>query len=353
MKLSNRLTSGLAWAGLALVVGVPVADFATSKLSPTASSLAMNEAGTPAAVSSDKVAKGVVLQSAPVKAPVNPGVAPAPTTPPKVAKVPSASKVPSYISDTPAAVAAAKTIAAPAKTEAAIKPAAAVPAKTEATTKPAAAPAKIEATAKPVVAPVTTETAVAEDDVPVLEIAPESQAPNARATSSVPAATTTSKPVPVAPQVATVEPRPMPPPQAAPVSAPATGVASTQPALSVSAPVEPQVTRVAPVPLPPSARPAPRSVASVPRVSGQGIVTDDPQVSREPIVVPRDIEQESELADIVSEEDLEDWESGPLSDFLAERRNPRRERRAQRSRDDYDSDGFFLDELPPRSRFAY
>jgi hypothetical protein len=45
---------------------------------------------------------------------------------------------------------------------------------------------------------------------------------------------------------------------------------------------------------------------------------------------------------VVTAEELEDWESGPLSEFLAER--------GQGGIDpDYDSDGFFLDEGPNSS----
>ena len=50
-----------------------------------------------------------------------------------------------------------------------------------------------------------------------------------------------------------------------------------------------------------------------------------------------------EQADIVvTAEDLEDWESGPLSDFLARRQ-------AEPAPSDYDPDGFFLDEGPNSS----
>jgi len=47
-------------------------------------------------------------------------------------------------------------------------------------------------------------------------------------------------------------------------------------------------------------------------------------------------------ADITAQE-LEDWESGPLAEFLAERQGSRAEVT-------YDNDGFFLDEGPNRQR---
>lgn len=86
--------------------------------------------------------------------------------------------------------------------------------------------------------------------------------------------------------------------------------------------------KVAPVPMPLSMRP---------KAPVQTTVAVAP--SRDPIVIPPSV-----AAPTVTAADLEDWESGPLSEFLA-----RRERGNSASAD-YNSDGFFLDEAPQPRR---
>ncbi|WP_297113357.1 hypothetical protein [uncultured Devosia sp.] len=84
-------------------------------------------------------------------------------------------------------------------------------------------------------------------------------------------------------------------------------------------------------------------------VSRTRIVTFPTPVSERPESVPRALAPQPPLviqepAAIVTSEDLEDWESGPLSEFLA-----RRQGGTQQVAPDYDPDGFFLDEGPNSS----
>lgn len=120
------------------------------------------------------------------------------------------------------------------------------------------------------------------------------------------------------------------------------------PAATTSAP---SVTTGAP------ATPAPESVASAPRTR---IVAFPTPVSERPPPVPREqvasqppliIDQTSPVPPapisqepIITADDLADWESGPLSEFLA-----RRQGQSVDVTSDYDPDGFFLDEGPNSS----
>ncbi|MCZ4345761.1 hypothetical protein [Devosia neptuniae] len=87
--------------------------------------------------------------------------------------------------------------------------------------------------------------------------------------------------------------------------------------------------RVAPMPMPLSMRPEPRSTATV------TYTNNAPQV-----VIPASVTPPA----AVTARDLEDWESGPLSEFLAKRQA------AGQVDPGYDPDGFFLDEGPNRAR---
>ena len=98
--------------------------------------------------------------------------------------------------------------------------------------------------------------------------------------------------------------------------------------------------------------PAPEQVASAPRTR---IVTFPTPVSERPASLPRTqvaaqpplvIDTEAPVpvdtgTPVITASDLEDWESGPLSEFLARRQGSSGEAPA-----DYDADGFFLDEGP-------
>jgi len=94
----------------------------------------------------------------------------------------------------------------------------------------------------------------------------------------------------------------------------------------------------------PVATPEPEPVATLPTRT----VTFPTPVSQRPAPVPRSaiVSQPPLVIDqpnvVVTAEDLEDWESGPLSDFLARRQ-------AEPAPSDYDPDGFFLDEGPNSS----
>ena len=123
----------------------------------------------------------------------------------------------------------------------------------------------------------------------------------------------------------------------APARTPITTVPAAEPAeidpVEVAS-IPPQ--KVAPVPMPLSMRPQPVPVALV-RDPG-AIVIPPGLTPAEPAAIVRP------PVDVTAAE-LEDWESGPLADFLAERQagnayvDPR-----------YDSDGFFLDQGPNRPR---
>jgi len=96
--------------------------------------------------------------------------------------------------------------------------------------------------------------------------------------------------------------------------------------------------KVAPVPMPASMRPRPPAAIQSPPV-----VVQPPAAAQPPLIVETP-------ADYVTAEDLEDWETGPLSDFLASRRAGASGNAVPP--EDYDPDGFFLDE-GPNSRARY
>ncbi|WP_375600164.1 hypothetical protein [Devosia sp. Naph2] len=113
------------------------------------------------------------------------------------------------------------------------------------------------------------------------------------------------------------------------------------------APAEEEVTRPAPTPEPApvaTPEPEPEAVAAAPAKA----VTLPTPVSQRPASVPRSaaitpppplvIDQPNI---VVTAEELEEWESGPLSDFLA-----RRQAGSAPVSPEYDPDGFFLDEGP-------
>jgi hypothetical protein len=91
--------------------------------------------------------------------------------------------------------------------------------------------------------------------------------------------------------------------------------------------------------------PATESVATVSRTR---FVTFPTPVSERPVSVPRSVAAASaplivETPDtVVTAQELEDWESGPLSEFLARRQSAG----APADMGDYDADGFFLDQGP-------
>lgn len=133
-------------------------------------------------------------------------------------------------------------------------------------------------------------------------------------------------------------PKPAPAPAVAAAPAPvATPPAVTTPKPVTAAPA-PSVAAVTPKPVtfptPVSQRPPPPSVAQTP--------ARPPLMPQQqpPLII-------EEAPPVLTADDLDDWESGPLSEFLASRGN-----RAQAEpvvEPEYDSDGFFLDEAPGRT----
>lgn len=218
MQIDRRILNGLAWAGVALVVGVPLADYVSGKFGDEAPQVAVIEPAAPAPVTPPPAATETAVV-APAKPAADPGSKPQAQTADVVDKfVQGGRPLPSYISggDAPAA---------------------------------------------------PTQTA-----------------------------TTTTRPV-----------------------------ITTTPAPVVTDPVQvAAIPKVAPTPMPLSMRPMPVAVVPPP-----------------PVVVPQ---QQAVVVPggNVTAEDLEDWESGPLSEFLAARE--------RQTSSDYQQGGFFLDEAPTRPR---
>lgn len=115
---------------------------------------------------------------------------------------------------------------------------------------------------------------------------------------------------------------------------------------SQAAPVT-STTVVKPAPVATAPEPEPEQVAALPRTR---IVTFPTPVSERPPSVPsRPVAAQPPLVvetqpPLVTAADLDDWESGPLSEFLA-----RRQAGTGQAPADYDPDGFFLDQGPNSS----
>lgn len=156
----------------------------------------------------------------------------------------------------------------------------------------------------------------------------------ATAPASQPAATTPAVTVPAATTPST-------PPPAVAATQPTTpdggaqSVAPPQPTETVAA-LPP---KVAPVPMPASMRPV-AAVRATPQE--QPLIITEPS----PIVTPTGRD------DLVTADDLEAWESGPLSDFLAQRQQQGSSAsyRVQNNENAMGSGGFWLDELPTDRR---
>ena len=131
------------------------------------------------------------------------------------------------------------------------------------------------------------------------------------------AAAPTTAPVVPAPATAAAEPAR---PPIAPPAAPA--AVATDPVQVASLPPQ----KVAPVPMPLSMRPASVAVRA-------------PSPS-EQVFIPPSVSRNAPPA-AVTADDLQDWESGPLSEFLANRQQQ------AEAPSDYRPGGFYLDEAPP------
>ncbi len=126
--------------------------------------------------------------------------------------------------------------------------------------------------------------------------------------------------------------------------------ASSVPAVTASEPevasVQPQI--VAPVPLPASARPAPQTqtatgfpATTLPAPTEQPLIIDESTVASTGPVPPANVGPEP----IISGDQLEEWDSGSLADYL-ERRGLMSDASQAAPVENYDADGFFLDEGP-------
>jgi hypothetical protein len=133
-------------------------------------------------------------------------------------------------------------------------------------------------------------------------------------------------------------------PAAPAATKPATPAVATQPAEQVAA-LPPA--KVAPVPMPLSMRPQP---VTVPLASAQPLIVEE----RPALVAPAPFVPAQEPG-LVTAEDLEEWESGPLNEFLARRQQggssvtyqvQRNEPRRQ-----VQQNGFWLDEGPDGGGF--
>lgn len=129
------------------------------------------------------------------------------------------------------------------------------------------------------------------------------------------------------------------------VTAPA-GPAATDPIEVASLP------REVPVPLPRAARPAVPVAVTLPTQPAPAqqapLIVDEEQVARNNPVAPFPL---SEDAPLVEADQLEEWDSGSLADYL-ERKGllSDGDTASEPEASSYDPDGFFLDEGPNRSR---
>ena len=267
MQISRRVTNGLAWAGVALVVGIPAIDAVTGRFAePQAEQVSL--------VTGPSETAAPTPASRPAPAPES-----AAATPAKPAAVETASAgdavdsfiqsgrpLPSYISDAPAQTASTPEPQRPAA------PAAPAPSQTAATP-PASQPAT---------------------------------PPRTEQTAST-TTTTTQPPI----ETAALSPQITPP--------------TVEPA------------RVAPTPMPLSMRPAARpaqATASTPPAQAPGLVSTpgfNPQIVIPDTVVTGTVAPPSGVVMppapvpggdvLIGPADLQDWETGPLSDFIARRQS--------------------------------
>ncbi len=317
MPVNRKVTSGLAWAGLLLVVGVPSADFVTAQM------------GTSSQTSVNAALVGVTTPSSP--APLAPA-APVPVSE-EVADVPP--------TETPEAVVPEVAAVAPMETA---EPTSAdvdvvdqylaggreLPAYlSDGTAQEPVEAAELPAPGAPVQEPVI-------EPLPVVAQTPEADVP----LDAPPGETAVVETVAPGPQVIIHEPRPQ-------------EVASL-PQVEVPPELPAPVQLVAPEPMPLSMRPAAVERPTPPAVERTTVAsTANPEV-----VLPAD-RQLSPAEEIITAEDLRDWESGPLSEFLEQRRQgfSAPNRRDDRGIDEeeyvgeYDDEGFFYeDERNRRNR---
>lgn len=145
-------------------------------------------------------------------------------------------------------------------------------------------------------------------------------------------------------------------------SEPATSGPATKAPVEVAA-LPSAAPQVAPKPYPASLRPAaPASPASVAPVVTASVSEEAPLIVDEDLVARREAAVEQVLEQtpvqtarppqstaVVTGDELEEWDSGSLADYL-ERRNLISNGNSQASNSDFDDDGFFLDEGPNEDR---
>lgn len=130
-----------------------------------------------------------------------------------------------------------------------------------------------------------------------------------------------------------------PAPQTPPVVAATPPAATATPALAPTEQVAALPAKLAPTPMPLSMRPRP---VTVPLASDQPLIIDGPAAA---------VPSQRPPADFVTSDDLQDWESGPLSEFLARRgQQSSATYRVQKNQPSYDPDGFWLDRGPRGDR---
>lgn len=245
MKLNSKVTGGLAWAGLVLVLAVPSAEMLTK---PSANS---------ATITSDMDAMETA-SAAPAVKPVVPAARPVVPVARQDASggdaveeyISSGKKLPSYISDAPSAV-------------------------------------SVPATVKPAV-------------------------------------------VPAAPTTTAVQPD---------------GTFAGDAALAVAS-ANPTVAAVAPVPYPASMRPGPSPAATAALAVGDAplIVDENALARREAALRPVEPIASAGSPDIVTQDQLEEWDSGSLADYLE--RKGLLSGATERLDSQFDEDGFFLGDGP-------
>lgn len=105
---------------------------------------------------------------------------------------------------------------------------------------------------------------------------------------------------------------------------------------------------IAPVPLPASARPQRQTVTTLPTPAEAPLIIDENQVATTGPLPPADIAPGDQL---VTGDELEEWDSGSLADYLARKGlMSDASGNAAPSTSTYDENGFFLDEGPNNSR---
>jgi len=245
MRLNSKVTGGLAWAGLVLVLAVPSADMLTKPSAKTVTVSSGTDATQTASIA--PAVRPVVPAVKPVVKPVAAAVGKPAGTDVVEEYVSTGKKLPSYISDAPQTTAQA----------------------------PAAS--------KPLVVP----------------------------------------------------------------TAPAT--AQVGPDGTFAADDRTVVASVAPVPYPASMRPRPATTATVTADERSPLIVDEEAVAQREATLRAVGPVLEDEPPVVGDEQLEEWDSGSLADYLERKGLISEAEQAQPVDSDYDPDGFFLDEGPNRS----